>query len=145
MIRAVLDANVIASGVVGFLILVSTPGRLLRAWQTGQFELLVSDHLLAEVGRTLQKSYFRARVTADRIAHFEEQLVQSATHTVLTETVEGVATHPEDDLVLATAVSAQADYRVTGDRRLIRAVPSYRGVTLVTPREFLEILERDQL
>ena len=51
-----------------------------------------------------------------------------------------LATHPEDDLVLAAAVSARSDYLVTGDKKL-QDLRSYQGVTIVTPREFLTILE----
>jgi predicted nucleic acid-binding protein len=55
--------------------------------------------------------------------------------------VSGVAPHPEDDLILAIAASARVDYLVTGDRRLRDRVPTYHGTRLVSPREFLEILE----
>ena len=58
----------------------------------------------------------------------------------MTAEVHGVATHPEDDLILATAVSAKADYLVTGDKKL-RELGSYQGVSIVSPREFLDILE----
>lgn len=52
------------------------------------------------------------------------------------------ATHPEDDLILATAVSEKADYLVTGDGHLLTKVGnSYRGITLVTPKDFLKILQ----
>ena len=56
----------------------------------------------------------------------------------------GVATHPEDDLVLATAVSAQADYLVTRDRQLLK-LGSYQGVAIVSPTEFLDELQKDFL
>jgi predicted nucleic acid-binding protein len=55
-----------------------------------------------------------------------------------------VATHPEDDLVLATAVSAHADYLVTGDRKLQR-LGSYQGVRILSPREFLAVLAPERL
>ena len=60
----------------------------------------------------------------------------------LTVQVAGVATHPEDDLILATAVSSGADYLVTGDRRL-RAVGAYADVAILSPREFLTLLASD--
>jgi|SRR4051794_13517531 putative PIN family toxin of toxin-antitoxin system len=141
MIRAVLDAHVLASGIIGFLILTSTPGQILRAWRALQSDLLVSDHLLSELKRTLEKPHFQARLTQERSTQFQHWIANAAVRVPLTAAVSMVATHPEDDLVLATAVSAQADYLVTGDRRLINAVPVYRDVTLTTPREFLEILE----
>ena len=62
--------------------------------------------------------------------------------TPLTVEVTEVATHPEDDLILATAVASGAHYLVTGDRKL-RTIQSYQGVTIVSPREFLALLERE--
>ncbi|MBA2469732.1 MAG: hypothetical protein H0V37_10035, partial [Chloroflexia bacterium] len=41
--------------------------------------------------------------------------------------VHGVAEDDEDDLVLATAVAAQADYLVTGDKYLPR-IGEFRGI-----------------
>jgi putative PIN family toxin of toxin-antitoxin system len=142
VIKAVLDTNILASGAAGFQIPQSIPGHLLRAWQAGQFQLLISEHILGEVSSTLQKPYFLSRLTPEQIARFELLLVEEATVVSLTVDVQGVATHPEDDLVLATAVSAQADYLVTGDGPLRRRVPSYQGVQLVTAREFADLLEQ---
>jgi predicted nucleic acid-binding protein len=56
-------------------------------------------------------------------------------------TVNGVATHPEDDLVLSTALSGKADYLVTGDKRFVARVATYQGVRLISPRDFLTLLE----
>ncbi len=63
----------------------------------------------------------------------------AATVTPLTIEVAGVATHPEDDLILATAVASEAAYLVTGDRKL-RSVGMFRDVAIISPREFLERL-----
>ena len=79
-------------------------------------------------------------VPADAIARYLAFVAQQSTFYPITVTVAGVATHPEDDLVLATALSAGADYLVTGDRRFRARVPHYQGVTLVSPAEFLAII-----
>ncbi len=57
----------------------------------------------------------------------------------MTISVQGVATHPEDDLILATAVSGGAQYLVTGDRQLLK-LGNYQGVQIVTARDFLDRL-----
>jgi hypothetical protein len=57
----------------------------------------------------------------------------------ITVSVAGTATHPEDDLILATALSVGVDYLVTGDSKLQR-LRSYQGVTILSPRAFLEAL-----
>src|SRR5215213_1638199 len=102
MTAAVLDANALAAGATGLHIPQSTPGELLRAWRAGQFDLILSDHLLTETRRTLEKPYFQSRLSPAEVTLFIETLIEDATIVQLTVTVEGVASHPEDDLVLAT-------------------------------------------
>ena len=142
MTAAVLDTNVLVSGVTGFLIDVSVPGQLLRAWQAGRFTLVVSDHILTELERTLQKPYFQRRLSTEHVAAARLLFHTSARLTPLTVQVQSVASHPEDDLVVATALSGQADYLVTGDRHL-QDLGSYQGVTILSPRAFLQRLERE--
>jgi predicted nucleic acid-binding protein len=57
--------------------------------------------------------------------------------------VAGIATHPEDDLIVATALSAKADYLVTGDRKLLE-LGTYAGITFVSPRGFLDHLDVEE-
>ncbi len=57
-------------------------------------------------------------------------------------TVSGIADDEEDDLVLGTAVAAGADYLVTGDAGLLR-IGEHRGVSIVTAREFLTLIDTD--
>ena len=47
----------------------------------------------------------------------------------------------KDDIVLATAVAAGADTIVSGDQDLL-VLGSYEGITIVSPRSFLETLDR---
>lgn len=141
MITAVLDTNVLASGTVTAS---TPPGQILNAWRDGQFELITSQHILDELLRTLQKSYFQNYVSGAGVVSFMDLLQNEATITPITASVQRVATHPEDDLTLATAVSAKADYLVTEDVRLLRKVGhSYQGVKLVTSNDFLIILQRE--
>jgi predicted nucleic acid-binding protein len=69
-------------------------------------------------------------------------LREEATVVVPTVEVVRVATHPEDDLVPASAVSAGVDYLMTGDRQWQR-LGSYEGVRILSPREFLKLLESE--
>ncbi len=48
-----------------------------------------------------------------------------------------------DDLILATAMSSQADYLVTGDKQL-QDLGTYQGVTILSPRAFLDLLRTSQ-
>lgn len=144
MTRAVFDANVLASGVLGLPREESVPGELLRRWFLGRFDLIVSERLLDELEHhAFAKDYFLTRVSLDAQREVLALLRAESTVTDLTAQVEGVAPDPDDDHVLAAAVSSAADYLVTGDRAL-RALGSYQGVTIVTPREFVELLASDE-
>ncbi len=96
--------------------------------------------ILDELERTFQKPYFHQYLTDKQSARFLLLLRRRATVSKITVLVHGIATHPEDDLILATAVSAKADYLVTGDSKL-QHVGAYQGVRILSPRRFLETLE----
>lgn len=142
MIRAVIDTNVLASGIVGLESPTSTPGAVIDRWLAGQFELVTSPQILTELRRTVAKPYFARRQTSLLVATALSRLERVATIVVPSVSVIGVASHPEDDAVLAAAVSAQVDYLVTGDRQLQR-LDSYYGVSTVAPRQFLALLEQE--
>lgn len=138
--KAVFDTNVLASGLVGLPRAESTPGELLRRWLAGDFELVISEHILTETRRTLDKSYFRRRVPSDAI---EQTLATLRRRSVVVPTsaqVTGVASHDEDDLVLSAAASAQVDFLVTGDAPLL-GVGTYNSVLILSPRAFLDLLD----
>lgn len=141
MIRSLFDANVLASGIVGARIPASTTGELLRRWRNRDFILVISDHVLEETQRTLAKSYFRQRLTERQAASAIRLLQRKGEHAAVTEVVAGIASHAEDDLVLAAAVSARVPYLVTGDAGLL-AVGRYRGVTITSARFFRSLLDR---
>ena len=139
MITAVVDANVLASGFVR-----ANPGAaptvLINLWRAGSYELVVSPHVVSEVARTFEDRYFQARMTPEQIAEALDLLDRQG-HTIdITAEVHGIATHPEDDLVLATAVSARVDYLVTGDTQLVR-LGVYEGTRILSPRAFLDMLQ----
>jgi putative PIN family toxin of toxin-antitoxin system len=139
-IVAVLDANVLASGVVAARQPSSVPGRLVRLWEAGAFELAVSDHIRAEVISTLREPYFQQRISPAQRGRFAALLRYRVRRVEISGDPPRVATHPEDDLVLAAAVSAGAAYLVTGDRRLRARVTAFEGVRLISPADFLSVL-----
>lgn len=139
MISAVLDTNILASGTVTAA---TPPGQILERWLDRQFELVISEHIIDELERTLNKSYFQKHLTPNAIKAFIGLLQSKATMISITIKVKGIATHIEDDLVIAAAVSGKVDYLVTGDGPLIRKVDSYKGVRLISPNDFLEVLKK---
>jgi putative PIN family toxin of toxin-antitoxin system len=139
VIGAVLDTNVLASGVAGIARPESTPGELLRRWRAKAFVLVVSEPILAELGRTFTNPYFASRLSPTDVDAALARFRTEARIQPMTARVSGVATHPQDDAILATALTAQASYLVTGDRQLL-ARGAYGGTRLLSPRQFLPVL-----
>ena len=138
MIRAVLDTNVI---IAALLVRLGLPWRILVAAYTSTFLCFTSDAINTEVFRTLGRERVRRKypLGATELERLRRFLESDEILVPITVTVQGVASHPEDDLILATAVSAKADYLVTGDRQLL-ALGGYQGTQIVTPRVFATIL-----
>jgi uncharacterized protein len=135
--RITLDANVLAPG---FTSQNSASARLIDLWRSGVFELILSDHVLQELARTLTDPYFATRLPRDDAAAILMLLSSTAPVTELTVDVSGVATHPEDDAVLATALSGQATILCTRDKQLLK-LRSYQSVIVLSPGELLARFE----
>lgn len=132
--RVVLDANVLLSGLVTGT---STPQRIVQLWSDDQFDLVASDHILDGVERALLKPYWQRRLDLTQIQDRLTRLRRIVDVVSPTDDVHGVAEDDEDDLVLATAVAAEADYLVTGDKYLLD-IEEFRGIRIVSPRAFLD-------
>jgi putative PIN family toxin of toxin-antitoxin system len=138
VIRAVLDTNVLISAI---LVSSGIPARILMAAFATVFSCFASDAIVGEVLTTLGRERVQRKYRLDPafISKARDFLESRPVLVQVTVSVSGVATHPEDDVILATAVSARADYLVTGDRQLL-ALQAFQGVQIVSPREFLAIL-----
>lgn len=141
MIRATLDVNVLASGFPAEL---GTPASLIQRWTELEYELVLSAHILEGLERTWQKPYYRLRYSAQRVGDALHLLRTDATIVVPVKTISGIGEDEEDDLVLATAVSGNVDFLVTGDKYLQNLV-LYRSVMILSPRQFLDLLESEAM
>lgn len=74
MISVVLDANTIASGILGYHNPKSTTGKIIRLWRKEVFILVISQHIRDEVKEVLHKAYFRKNLTAHEISRIHVSL-----------------------------------------------------------------------
>jgi hypothetical protein len=142
MIRAVLDANVIVSAV---LTTAGNPARILDAWRTERFALLVSSAILEEVARVLEYPRI-ARLhhwPRTKIREFVAELAYLGIMAPGEITLSVVRSDPADNRYLECAVEGAADYLVSGDQDLLD-LREHHGIRIVTPKTFLEVLRTNQ-
>jgi uncharacterized protein len=126
VIRATVDTNVLAHGLARAGEVARPSAEVIRQWLSAGFELVVSEHVLEELGITLRKPYFLARLTSEQAEEWLGLIRLQAEVVPLSGSVAGVAAHPHDDPVLETALAGRAANLVTGDRALL-ALGSYEG------------------
>lgn len=139
MIRAVLDTNVIVSGIIRRE---SLPGELLKAgFEEGKFTLVTSPFLLQEVAETLWEEKIRKYHGWDRgqLLAFVARLHRQSLVTPGQLEVRVISEDPDDNAVLTCAKEGDATYIVTGDGHLL-TLREYEGIKIVTPAEFLGVV-----
>ena len=137
--RVVLDTNVIISAT---LIRGGNEDQILRAWQRGAFELVLSPPILEELGRALFYEKLRKFhwMTDKEISELLQALAASSV-VISGRAKVNASRDPDDDKFLAAATEAEARFVVTGDRDLLD-LKNYRGVRIVRPLLFLKIIRR---
>ena len=137
--KAVLDVGPIISAVI---MPPGPSGQILLAWEEGAFELVTSPAILADLQRVLGYDHIRKRHQwdDDQIQAFVGALALNATVTPGQRQIDIVAKDPDDNVILACAEEAGADYIVSSDKKHVLSLKSYAGIPIVNPREFLEIL-----
>lgn len=126
---AVFDTNVLIAAII-------TEGictKLLHRARTGEFSLISCPFIMKELRRILSRKF--------RLSHEESDVAMEAISEAITQVIEhnvkitDVCRDADDDNIIACAVSAKADYLVTGDSDLLE-IKSCQGIKIVTPRDF---------
>jgi putative PIN family toxin of toxin-antitoxin system len=135
-VRAVVDVNVLISGVLSGK---GSSAEILRASRNGQFELAVSELLLAELKRTLAYPKLRKRIPPEKAGAFASWVRAHGNLAEDPATPPPVASRdPDDDYLLALAIDHRA-YLVTGDKDL-RVLSD--DLPILTPAQFATKLRR---
>lgn len=134
--RVVLDTTTLASGAIAPA--GGTLATIIDAWQDGRLTVVVSPAILEVLTRTLANSYFTRRLGPELVQSYLELARQTAILVRPTGPIPRVATHSEDDLILATACSVQPVVLISSDRQL-QHLRRYPEVTILSPRAFLDL------
>lgn len=134
--RAVLDPNVLISALLSRS---GAPAQIVARWVAGDLELVVSELLLAQLGRALAFPRVRAQVPAADAAGFLALLRHAAVVAPDSSAPALRSPDPGDDYLLALAESERA-MLVSGDQHLLGLG---ERLPIRTPRAFLEALEEE--
>jgi putative PIN family toxin of toxin-antitoxin system len=130
-VRAVVDVNVLISAVLSAR---GPSAEILRSTRDGEFELIVSELLIAELDRALAHPKIRKRIPSEKAtAYLSWVRGHGALADDPVEPPPMRSPDPDDDYLLALAVSRRA-FLVTGDQHLLGISAD---LPILTPAQFL--------
>jgi putative PIN family toxin of toxin-antitoxin system len=137
-VRVIIDTNVLLSGLLWH----GTPHALLDRVRDGTVTLVSSPVLLAELAEVLEQPKFDvvlARSNTSRERSLAE--IQQLAEVLVPEPLpQPVCRDPDDDHVLALALTAQVDLIVSGDKDLLDLNP-FQNIPILAPAEALRRIE----
>lgn len=141
--RVIIDTNLFVSGII---LSDSLPGQLLKAWQNDFFTLLVTNDILAEIEEVLRREKIKSRY--DLSLKKTKALINDlklAAEFISPPSEEVLSLHcrdSKDDKLLASAISGQADFLITGDKDLLvlNGRPRLGKLRILKVRKFLSFL-----
>jgi putative PIN family toxin of toxin-antitoxin system len=140
MIRAVFDANLLVSAFLSRNNPNGVSNQLLRFARRGAIELHLSTEIVSEVLVRSKRAQRLYGYTAAMAAEFCAELLSVVKIAVDPPPIAGaVPRDPDDDKIIACAVTAEAEYIVSRDRDL-PSLGTYSGIPNIGPEEFLPIV-----
>ena len=131
--RIVIDTNVFVSATI----LPSSVPRQAVDSALNDGIVLLSEATFDELKETLFRPRFDEYISVKERELFLAQLEQAAEFVPIIQRVRECR-DPKDDQILDVALNGRADVIVTGDEDLLALHP-WRGIAIVTPREYLDL------
>jgi len=134
-IRVVIDTNVLISSFWG-----KKPEEVIKLWAKGAVTAVISPDILKEYLEVIQ----RFDLSEDDMDAVMEVLSDSAHNIYVTprEKVNAVKKDKSDNKFIECAIAGRAIYIISGDKHL-RDVKEYKGIEILTPAEFIELMNID--
>lgn len=127
-VRIVLDTNILVSALISPD---GPPGRLLAAVKHDRLTLITSAPQLSELSAVLSREHLRAHIRPEEAEDLLGGL--DAVGEVVTNLPPvSLSADPDDNLILATAISGRADLVVSGDKRHMLALGQLGDIPIVT-------------
>ncbi|MBI3693903.1 MAG: putative toxin-antitoxin system toxin component, PIN family [Acidobacteria bacterium] len=122
------------------------PARIIDLAVEDKIQILTSPDIWEELVDVLQrprlqKAIIRHGIRVAPWLHYVRRLARWTTGRI---GVNAVAVDPDDNVVIACAIEGSADYIISGDQHLLN-LKTYRGVSIVSPRQFLDLWFRSAL
>jgi putative PIN family toxin of toxin-antitoxin system len=128
-VKAVFDTNVL---IAALLTEGLCSGLLIRA-RKHNFDLVLCDDIIREFKGILTKKF---KISSSDISEITSIIIEASSEILhKAASAPRICRDPNDDMIIACAVDANADYIVTGDDDLL-ILKRYKNILIINPRHF---------
>ena len=138
--RAVLDTNIIISALISPE---GPPGNILKALGEKRFTLISSQPINEEVLEVLNRPRIRDKYGLSGFLFDIAFILWEVAEIIEDLPLVKIVKDPDDNKFLSAAMGGKAHYLVTGDAKDLLILKEYRGVQIITPAQFMDILNGD--
>ena len=140
MLKIVLDTNVFVSALINPR---GKPAQILNYVFESKVRLFTSPSIIEELERVLSypKLVKRHGLEKEELKKFVSDLLSILSLVEGKKAIEVIVEDPADNNYLSCALDAKADFIVSGDIHLLN-LREYEGIQIITPAQFLEMLEK---
>jgi len=133
-VKVVLDTNVYVSAVL----FGGKSEKIRKLSKEKKIELLVSEAIIAEVAEVLRRKF---DWESWQISQIIDEIRETATLVIPHQTLSVIKEDKDDNRILECAVEGKAQYIISGDKCHLLPLKEYRDMKILSPAEFLEVIE----
>ena len=134
MIKVVLDTNIFISSIFWGM---GNPHKIIEKAINQKIEIFSSEEILEELQKILKRDFEQPEDLIGEQINFIKQLVEIVE---IQEKVDFVKEDIDDNKIIECAVSANANFIITGDNHLLK-LKEYHQIKIINVRDFLDIIE----
>lgn len=136
-VKAVIDTNVFVSSLIGKT--KTNPKEIIDNFKKNKFSLVLSPAILKEIEETFKEPELKSIVKEDEAFNLIGLIRIKGLFVVPGHKI-NICRDVHDNKILEAALETKADFIVTGDKDLL-VLKSFRGIPIVSPKEFLSKLK----
>lgn len=134
MIRVVLDTNIFISGIFWDGNYCS---QIIEDWRNGKIILISSIEIIQELIETLRD--FKIKIPEEIIQEWRRMIIENSAMVTPIEKINIVKDDPKDNKFFEAAVTGNAKYIVSQDKKHILNIPEFRGIKTIHPEKFVKL------
>src|SRR3989338_5958904 len=134
-LKVVIDSNVIISAP---LAKESNPAKIFEFLTQDEIKNFSSEDIIKEITEVFQRDKIKKILPSHKSKFIIEQFKKCSTLIKPSVKLSVITDDIADNKILECAVTAKADYIISGDEHLIK-IKQYKNIKIVPPKEFIDI------